>query len=315
MKTLSFAAVLVLLGIVPLASAQDEQRSAGPSPEELFGRLDANQDGAVTGDEIPERQKRFLDRVVKAGDKNGDGKLDKEEFVAGLKAGREQPQGQPTDQARPDQPRPAQGLQQFNPEQLFKRLDTNGDGKITKDDEVPERAQELVKRADADKDGTVTKEELAKMPRPNQARQPGQPGQNNRPGGGQNALFAALDADKDGRVSSLELAEAAKALEKLDRNGDEYISREEAAGGPQRDAASRPATEGDPKRVFASLDKDGDGKLNKDEAPERIKEAFDRLDANADGGLDAEEMQKMINRLRKGEGAQAQGAAKRPQAQ
>lgn len=311
MKSLSSLVVVAVFGVASAAFSQDEPRAAGPSPEELFGRLDANQDGAVTADEIPERQKRFLDRVVKAGDKDGDGKLSKDEFVAGLKAGREQPQAQ-TDQNRPDQARPDQPRPQVNPEQFFQRLDSNGDGKITKDDEVPERAREFVKRADADRDGAVSKEEFLKMPRPGQ---PGQPGQANRPGGGQNALFAALDADKDGRISSLELAEASKVLDSLDRNKDEYISREEAAGGPPRDsAAGRPSTAGDPKRLLASLDKDGDGKLSKDEAPERIKEAFDRLDANADGSLDTDEMQKVINRLRNREGDQAKVDAKRPSA-
>jgi Ca2+-binding EF-hand superfamily protein len=42
---------------------------------------------------------------------------------------------------------------------------------------------------------------------------------------------------------------------------------------------------------FAALDKNGDGKITREELPERIPAAiFDRLDKNGDGALEASEM-------------------------
>ena len=49
------------------------------------------------------------------------------------------------------------------------------------------------------------------------------------------------------------------------------------------------------------LDKDGDGKLSREEVPERMAEMFSRIDTNADGFLDASEMSAMMrNRSRSG---------------
>jgi len=45
--------------------------------------------------------------------------------------------------------------------------------------------------------------------------------------------------------------------------------------------------------MLQRLDKDADGKLSKEEAPERMQERFDELDANKDGFLDAGELSKL----------------------
>ncbi|MCA9015069.1 MAG: hypothetical protein KDA77_07025, partial [Planctomycetaceae bacterium] len=41
------------------------------------------------------------------------------------------------------------------------------------------------------------------------------------------------------------------------------------------------------------IDKNSDGKVSKDEAPERLQERFDTLDVNKDGFLDAGELSKL----------------------
>lgn len=48
---------------------------------------------------------------------------------------------------------------------------------------------------------------------------------------------------------------------------------------------------------LAQFDADGDGKISKEEAPERMQERFDTMDANGDGFIDQEEMQAMRQRL------------------
>ena len=47
-------------------------------------------------------------------------------------------------------------------------------------------------------------------------------------------------------------------------------------------------------------DKDGDGKVSKDEAPERMRSFFDRMDPNSDGFIDAKEIEDMTKRFRAG---------------
>ena len=57
-------------------------------------------------------------------------------------------------------------------------------------------------------------------------------------------------------------------------------------------------------------DKDGDGKVSRSEAPERMKSFFDRIDTNGDGMIDAAENKAMANRRRNarpGAGAGAGG--------
>lgn len=56
--------------------------------------------------------------------------------------------------------------------------------------------------------------------------------------------------------------------------------------GPPRSGGQRSPRQNNP----LQFDKDGDGKLSRDEAPQSMQSAFDRLDANGDGLLDASEL-------------------------
>ena len=176
-------------------------------------------------------------------------------------------------------------------------------------------------------------------------RGPGGPG---RPGGGPPAgpLIKALDADGDGEISAKEIKNAAAALKKLDKNEDGKITRDELMpagrgprgprGGPGRpgDARGGAGGRGGPgrggpggpgggrgftpealvKRIMGS-DKNDDGKISKDEAPERMKEHFDRVDRNGDGFVDKAEIKAMAERFqgRGGRGGRPGGDEDRPQ--
>jgi hypothetical protein len=127
----------------------------------------------------------------------------------------------------------------------------------------------------------------------------------------------ALDTDSDGEISAEEIEAAGKSLLKLDRNGDGKLGPGELFGAGQPDGppgrpgdrpgegrpgegrpgegrpSDRPPGERRPGDDLAALgerlkaaDTNGDGKLSKDEAPERLKENFDRFDANSDGFID-----------------------------
>jgi len=128
MKRLTrFAASIAVCGLTTIGMAQES--------DDIFKGLDKNDDGILVADEVPEAQRRFFDRLVRAGDKNEDGKLSKAEYQATLKED-ERPAGQP-ERTRGD--RPERGRGRFNPDDLFDRFDTNKDGKLAKS-ELPEQA-------------------------------------------------------------------------------------------------------------------------------------------------------------------------------
>jgi collagen type III alpha len=304
-------ALCASLALAPVAWAQDAP-PAKPNPAELFQKLDANQDGQLARDEVPEAQRSLYDRLL-ANDKNADGTLSADEFAAGLKA---EPPAPPPGGGRPGGPGGPGGPPPGGPDGIFRFLDKNNDGKVTAD-EVPEERRErftaeMLPRADKDKDGALTLDEFrAAMPAapPGTPGTPGQPGQPPRPGSpppfgpppGGDPLFRALDKDGDGSLSKDEVYGAAEALKTLDKNGDGTLSREEVFP-PRPEFARGPGGPGGPggmnpediMRRLREADRDGDGKLSKDEAPERMRENFDRVDTNSDGFVDQQELRQMF---------------------
>src|SRR5262245_4762599 len=140
--------------------------SAQNEPD-LFSRLDTNKDGFVTSDEVPESNKALFERLLRNADKDGDKKLSKAEFQAGLtpdETPRQPLAGGPAPGSRP-------GARQPNPQEIFNRFDANKDGKLSKD-ELPPRLQENFARLDANGDGTLSQEEFARAGGPGQ-RPPG----------------------------------------------------------------------------------------------------------------------------------------------
>jgi len=145
----------------------------------------------------------------------------------------------------------------------------------------------------------------------------------------------ALDTNRDGQLSESEIKNAPKALRTLDRNDDGKLTRDEirpssarrgGPGGPPRGESDRGrpdrerserdrdgrsdrggsrANRGGPapanpkqfvKRLM-SHDKNDDGRLSKDEVPERMRRFFDRVDTNSDGQIDKSEAKAMAKRF------------------
>jgi Ca2+-binding EF-hand superfamily protein len=106
------------------------------------------------------------EEVFKRIDKNGDGVISKQEFMAAYaefqkKIRNRQGQGPvgpgaagPVAAGRPNLDRLLSHI-----DAVFSRFDKNKDGKLTKD-EVPAAVWERISKADANHDGAVTKEEL-----------------------------------------------------------------------------------------------------------------------------------------------------------
>jgi Ca2+-binding EF-hand superfamily protein len=117
--------------------------------------------------------------------------------------------------------------------------------------------------------------------------------------------FTALDLNGDGVLDAKEIDAASASLAKLDKNRDGQITSDEArpamsegrGGGP---GGGRGPQEGSPAdiaeetvKVLMAFDANGDGKLSKDELPERFQGIFDRADVNKDGFLTPDEIRKV----------------------
>ena len=160
----------------------------------------------------------------------------------------------------------------------FARLDTDGDGKLSRQEAAnsPRLAQNF-DVIDTNKDGFLTQDELQA------ARQQFGPG-------GRGEGWKKLDTDGDGRLSRQEVANAprlAQNFDAIDSNKDGFLSQEELRAARR---AQGPRGQG---QGWLRWDANGDGKLSRDEvanAP-RLSQAFDQIDTNKDGFLTADELQ------------------------
>lgn len=255
----------------------------GPSTERLLRHHDKDGDGKLSAAEWPEVARLKFEQV----DKNADGFIDRHELdqiTARVRRPRPGPEAQGPG---PQGPRrgPAGGppdAEQIRKraDGLMKRLDKNGDGRLTPD-EFPEKGRLDLAKLDRNQDGAVDLLELTAgiheragrgAPRGGAQQLVRQAKQWDANGDGviereewkgPQPLFTRVDADQDGKVSSKELKKFAKeagrrwnnrvseaAFSRFDENGDGKISADEWKARPE---------------LFARFDVDGDGFITRAE--------------------------------------------------
>lgn len=183
---------------------------------------------------------------------------------------------------------------------MVKALDTNADGKITA--EELKNATKALMALDGNGDGVLTEEEYGRPRGP-------RGGFGGGPGGGMGDFMGQFDKDGDGKISKEEAPERMREnFDRMDVNGDGVLDQSDfeamrdrfrqggGPGGPGGDMASR----------MKEMDKNGDGKISKEEAPDRMKENFDQIDTNKDGQVDEAEIRQMFERFR-GQGGRPGG--------
>jgi len=166
--------------------------------------------------------------------------------------------------------------------QSFQQLDKNQDGKLTRD-ELPEQMADRIMAADTDGDGVVTQAELeaAQEQTGGPAAEAGVEAQGGpeaeggaKPEGGPKPQAGAKSED------SPKPQAAAKA-----EDGPKPQGRAEAQGGPRGQGRPHAA------QSFQELDKNQDGKLTRDELPERTADRIMAADTDGDGTVTQAELE------------------------
>jgi Ca2+-binding EF-hand superfamily protein len=139
-------------------------------------------------------------------------------------------------------------------------------------------------------------------------------------------ILNAIDVNQDGILSAAEIADAAARIQKLDKNADGKLTREEAGlqmglrGGRGRGEGGRggeappaqPPTTEELTSTLMAFDSNRDGKLQKSEVPERMQGLFERGDTDHDGVLTRDEITKLAEANRQqaetgGQGRRGEG--------
>ncbi len=258
------------LGLVTGVRAQG---GGGPQPRLVLQVLDLDGDGMLSATEIAAAPKSLLKL-----DANGDGQLTFDELTE----------------------RPANaGASAVELEQQLMGFDKAGKGYLVAGD-LPERMQGMFNRADANHDGKVTPDEIRAM----SARQGMPLGNRTEPGRASGVfrldpLLNALDLNHDGMLSADEIAGAAASLKTLDRNGDGQIT-------PDEMKVRQQTAEERADHMLEEWDTNRDGKLSKEEAPERMAGQFGAIDTDHDGFLERGELVVYFRAL--GDGPRRDGA-------
>ncbi len=263
------------LGARP-ARAADAADDPAVNAGALFDKLDVHHDGQLTADEIPEAKRGLFQRLLRLAGKPADGKLSRDEFIAQLKTlgqpavADSAPSGQASKASSTSKTanpaKPAEEQPKINPERLFARLDAKGTGKLALAD-VPPGRQQLFKRlltlSGKSETGTLTKDEFVKA-------------------------VGELLAKREGNANPAETKPSSAGTTPA---GTPPVNKPAVAGAGNFDVDQTV------KRIMKQS-KRSDGKLTKDDLPERLRDRFEKIDTNHDGFVDADELRTWLTMVK-----------------
>lgn len=266
-------AVAGILGSLYLAAP-----AAGGSPSagdaELFNRLDANHNGVVAADEVTSENRPLFERLLRRSDSNHDKALSREEFLASLVPSRPE---KPIEEKQPASMPEADAVRY-----LLLTLDKNQNG-VIEADEIPTKMKPafefVLERLDANKNGRLDRYELGR-------------------GGPAMAQIAARYVGREHIDVKAELAKLEKSQGSSFNRFDEQPDPIESLRDPKK-----------ARLLFAQLDQNGDGQLEKKEVPDPLQQPLERFmrmsDRDGDGRLSEREFLDGSERLSRFFGRQA----------
>lgn len=179
----------------------------------------------------------------------------------------------------------AEGMHRGHGEQIWNKLDTNQDGKVTRD-ELKADVSTLFAKVDANKDGKVTQDEASQFFAAKRDEMKAKHAER----------LKAADTNKDGKWSKEELSEMSeRRFGKLDQNSDGAVTQAELDA--HRDARKArfeekhgDRAEGKGKgKLFKHADENSDGVVDQAEALKAVDARFSKLDQNGDGAVERAE--------------------------
>ena len=233
--------------------------SGRPDLTQALQRWDANRDGKLTPEEIPERARPLVAGLLRRAGKSPTDTLTLEDLKQTDQSGqRTRSRSTPSDRTNGNRP---EMRRDSGTEQSSRRpANVSGAG-------LPALLQTL----DTNGDGQLDRTEFARL----------------------SGLFDKLDSNRDGQIAPRELFGARSLTNNTDRSNTPQSrnrsSQRSSAGRPE--PSGRQRSTGNISFLLRRFDRNQDGRLARDEVQGRLKDNFDKVDADGDGFLSNTEIQ------------------------